>query len=43
MTYSITKEIFEILEEFGQQTTKTKRKEVLLKYENGAALKVAFR
>lgn len=43
MTFNITKEIFEIFEEFEKQTTKTKRKEVLLKYENVAALKDVLR
>jgi len=43
MTFNITKEIFEIFEEFEKQTTKIKRKEVLLKYENVAALKDVLR
>lgn len=43
MAYHTTKEIFEIFEEFEQQSTKAKRKEVLLKYENVTALKDVLR
>ena len=43
MAYNRTPEIFEILEEFGKQTTKPKRKEVLLKYQDVAALKDVLR
>lgn len=43
MAYHRTKEIFEIFEEFEQQSTKAKRKEVLLKYENVTALKDVLR
>ena len=38
MNNTRTPDIFEIFEEFGKQTTKTKRKDVLLKYQNVAAL-----
>jgi len=38
MANNRTPDIFEIFEEFGKQTTKTKRKDVLLKYQNVAAL-----
>ena len=38
-----TPDIFEIFEEFGKQSTKTKRKDVLLKYQNVNALKDVLR
>lgn len=38
MAYVITKEIFEIFDEFSKQTNKSGRKEVLLKYKDVAAL-----
>ena len=34
MSYTITKEIYEIIKEFGDQKTKATRKEVLLKYKD---------
>ena len=43
MAYPLTREVFEILEEFEKQTTKTKRKEVLLKYKDVAAFKDVLR
>ena len=43
MSYTINKEIFEILFEFGEQKTKAKRKEVLLKYADVPALKDVLR
>ena len=38
MNNNRTPDIFEIIEEFGKQTTKQKRKDVLLKYQNVNAL-----
>lgn len=38
MVHVINKEVFEILEEFDKQKSKTERKEVLLKYANIPAL-----
>lgn len=43
MAHVIVKDVFEILEEFSKETTKAKRKEVLLKYENVTALKDVLR
>jgi hypothetical protein len=43
MAHYITKQIFEIFEEFEKQTTKAKRKEVLLKYGDVAALRDVLR
>lgn len=43
MAHMIKKEIFEIFEEFEKQTTKTQRKEVLLKYQDVQALKDVLR
>lgn len=43
MVHVIVKDVFEILEEFSKETTKAKRKEVLLKYENVTALKDVLR
>lgn len=43
MAYTITKEVFEIFREFEQQTTRPKRKEVLLKYKDNPAFKDVLR
>lgn len=43
MAYTTDREVFEIFEEFEKQPNKSKRKEVLLKYQNVAALKDVLR
>lgn len=43
MNNNRTPDIFEIFEEFGKQTTRQKRKDVLLKYQNVNALKDILR
>ena len=43
MNHTITKQVFEILEEFEKATTKTERKDVLLRYQNVVALKDVLR
>lgn len=43
MAYNQIKDVFEILDEFGQQTNKAKRKELLLKHSDNQALRDVLR